>query len=150
MIGESLGKKGIGVTLSDCVWVTDQHSQLQLFYDGPNDKLVMFLECEDFGVDYPVSSQDSVTFKDLMQLSKYGTQQSLSKYNKINYTIKIDNLKEKTLWELIVFFEMQTAILWEFYHFDAFDQPGVEIGKQITKNKLQEKFWNTNILSWNK
>ncbi len=141
MIGESLGKGWIWVTLSDSVWVTDQHSQLQLYYDWPNDKLVMFLELEDFWIDYPIWNNKDFSFGKLMNLSKYGTQESLSSYNKINYTIKLSQLNEETLWELIIFFETQTAILWELYWFNAFDQPWVEIWKKITRKKIKEKFW---------
>ncbi|MDQ7023614.1 MAG: hypothetical protein Q9M97_09050 [Candidatus Gracilibacteria bacterium] len=75
-----------------------------------------------------------------MDNSKYGTEESISSYNKINYTIKIDKINEKTIGELIIMLEVQTAILGEFYGFNAFDQPGVEIGKNITKEKLIEKF----------
>lgn len=140
MIWESLGKWWIGVTLFDAVWVTDQHSQLQLFYDWPNDKLVIFLELEDFWVDYSIWENKDFTFWKLMNLSKYWTQESLSSYNKINYTIKLSKLNEETLWELIIFFETQTAILWELYGFNAFDQPWVEIGKNITRKKIKEVF----------
>ncbi len=141
MIWESLGKGGIWVTLSDSVWVTDQHSQLQLYYDWPNDKLVMFLELENFDTDYSVWKNKDFTFGKLMNFSKYGTQESLSSYNKINYTLKLSELTEETLWELIIFFEVQTAILWELYWFNAFDQPWVEIWKKITRKKIKDNFW---------
>lgn len=146
MVWESLGKWWIWVTLSDSVWVTDQHSQLQLYYDGPNDKLVIFLELEDFWVDYQIIWNEKFTFQNLMHTEKYGTEQSLSNYNKINYTLKLKKLDEKNLWALIVFFEMQTAILWELYWFNAFDQPGVEIWKKITHQKLEENIWKIELL----
>lgn len=146
MIWESLGKAGTWVTLSDSIWVTDQHSQLQLYYDWPNDKLVIFLEVEDFWVDFKISTNQDISFSDLMYIEKYWTEQSLSSYNKINYTIKISDLKEESIWELVFFFEMQTAILWELYWFDAFDQPWVEIWKKITKEKLKQKFWTIDFL----
>lgn len=146
MIGESLGKLWIGVTLTNALWVTDQHSQLQLYYDGPNDKMILFLEVEDFGIDYPILDNRDLTFAHLMKVEKIGTALSMNQRNKIHYTLKIDALNEKTLWELVVFFEMQTAILWEIYGFDAFDQPGVEIGKKITKEKIEANIWKLNLL----
>jgi len=141
MIWESLWKWWIWVTLTSAIWVTDQHSQLQLYYDWPNDKLIIFLELEEFPVDYKIWNNNGFTFWTLMWVSKAGTEESISSYNKINYTIKMKNLSERSIWELILMFEMQTAILWEFYGFNAFDQPGVEIWKQITRQKIKENIW---------
>ncbi len=138
MIWESLWKWGIWVTLTSAIWVTDQHSQLQLYYDWPNDKLIIFLELEEFPIDYKIWNNDNFTFWTLMWVSKNWTEESISSYNKINYTIKIKNLSERSIWELILMLEMQTAILWEFYGFNAFDQPGVEIWKNITRKKIRD------------
>jgi len=148
MIWESLWKWGIWVTLSDSIWVTDQHSQLQLYYDWPNDKLIMFLELEDFWIDYDICCNEKFSFSNLMHTEKYWTETSITEYNKINYTLKLDKLNEETLWELILFFEFQTAILWELYGFDAFDQPWVEIWKRITKQRLIENIWKIELLEW--
>ncbi len=148
MIWESLWKWWIWVTLSDSIGVTDQHSQLQLYYDWPNDKLVMFLELEDFEKDFKICRDEKFYFSELMKTEKYWTEASITDYNKINYTLKLDKLNEETLWELILFFEFQTAILWELYWFDAFDQPGVEIWKKITKQKLLENIWKIELLEW--
>ncbi len=137
LVWESLGKWGAGVTTTTAVWVTDQHSQLQLYFDGPNDKLLIFLELEDFWVDYKIWKY---SFGDLMKYSKYGTQQSISKYNKLNYTLKIKKLNEKTIWALILMMETQTAIIGEMSGVNTYDQPWVEIGKRITKMKLKEVF----------
>ena len=141
MIWESLGKWWIWVTLTSAIWVTDQHSQLQLYYDWPNDKLITFLEVEDFWVDFKIDKEEKLSFKELLDTSKFWTEESISSYNKINYTIKIDKINEKTLWELIAMLETQTAILWEFYGFNPFDQPWVEIWKKITRKKLSEDLW---------
>jgi len=141
MIWESLWKSWIWVTLTSAIWVTDQHSQLQLYYDGPNDKLITFLEVEDFWVDFKIDKEKKLSFKQLLDTEKFWTEKSISSYNKINYTIKIDTINEKTLWELIAMLEVQTAILGEFYWFNPFDQPWVEIGKNITKQKLKQDFW---------
>jgi len=141
MIWESLWKSWIWVTLTSAIWVTDQHSQLQLYYDWPNDKLITFLEVEDFWIDFKIDKEEKLSFKQLLDTEKFWTEESISSYNKINYTIKIDTINEKTLWELIAMLEVQTAILWEFYWFNPFDQPWVEIGKNITKKKLDEDFW---------
>lgn len=148
LVWESLWKWWIGVTLADSIWVTDQHSQLQLYYDWPNDKLIVFLELEDFWVDYNICCNEKFTFWNLMHTEKYGTEKSICDYNKINYTIKLDKLNEESLGELFLMFEFQTAILWEIYWFDAFDQPWVEIWKKITKERLLRNIWQIDLLEW--
>jgi len=145
MMWESLWKWWIWVTTTSAIWTTDQHSQLQLYYDWPNDKLLTFLEVEDLWIDLKIWKNVPFTFKQLLDIEKYWTQMSISSYNKINYTIKIDKLNEETIWELIIMLEVQTAILWEFYGFNAFDQPWVEIGKKITKDELVNKYWEYKI-----
>ncbi len=146
LVWESLGKWGMWATTTTAVWVTDQHSQLQLYFDGPNDKILIFLELEDFWVDYEIGKYN---FSDLMKYSKFGTQGSISKYNKLNYTLKIKKLDEQTLGELILMMETQTAIIWELSRVNTYNQPGVEIGKRITKMKLKEVFWKSVVtIGW--
>lgn len=148
LIWESLGKEWLWLTMVDAIWVTDQHSQLQLYYDWPNDKMLLFLELDDFWEELNIVKSEKISFNDLMVNEKYWTETSITEYGKINYTIKIDKLNEETLWELIFFFEFQTAILWELYEINAFNQPWVEIWKNITNQKLQEIYWNLDILNW--
>ncbi len=156
LVWESLGKWWSWVTTTTAVWVTDQHSQLQLYFDGPNDKLLIFLEVADFGVDYEVWKY---TFGDLMKYEKFGTEKSVTDYNKLNYTLKLQKIDEQTLWALILMCETQTAIIGELSWINTYNQPGVEIGKRITKMKLKEVFgksvvtigWgngHSNILAW--
>jgi glucose-6-phosphate isomerase len=141
LIWESLGKNRKWITLDYSLWVTDQHSQLQLYCDGPNDKLIIFLELTKFGIDYNISTGINIWFSDLMNIEKYGTQESINSTGKLTYTIKIDKLDEEILWEIIIFFEMQIAILWELFWINAFNQPWVEEGKKIAKEKIKEKIW---------
>jgi len=148
LVWESLWKAWTGVTLADSIWVTDQHSQLQLYYDWPNDKLIIFLELEDFWVDYSITRDEKISFSNLMHTEKYWTEKSITEYNKINYTIKLDKLNEESIWELFLFFEFQIAILWELYNFNAFDQPWVEIWKEITNQKLKDNIWKIELLEW--
>ncbi len=83
-----------------------------------------------------------------MHTEKYWTEKSITEYNKINYTIKLDKLNEESIWELFLFFEFQIAILWELYNFNAFDQPWVEIWKEITNQKLKDNIWKIELLEW--
>lgn len=149
MIWESLWKWWIWVTLTSAIWVTDQHSQLQLYYDWPNDKLIIFLEVLEFENDVIVWDSPNLSFWDLIKYEKIWTEESISNYNKINYTIKIPRIDEETLWWIILMLEMQTAILWELYGLNAFNQPWVEIWKKITKQSLEKNIWNLDFLNSN-
>jgi len=149
ILWESLGKWGLGLTPATAIWVTDQHSQLQLYYDWPNDKILNFIELEHSKLDFEICCNSNFTFKKLLDTEKYWTEKSITDYNKINYTLKIENLDEETIWELIIFYEMQIVIMAEFFWVNAFDQPWVEIGKNITKQKLLENIWKLEILEQN-
>ena len=109
---------------------------MQLYREWPNDKFVIFLEIESFSKNYKIDKESEMRFGDLLNIEKYWTAKSLTEKNIKNYTIKIDRLDEKTLWELIFFFEMQVAFLWELFEINAFDQPGVEFSKKITNEKI--------------
>lgn len=148
LIWESLWKKDMWVTVVDAIWVTDQHSQLQLYYDWPKDKLLVFIELEKFENDLKISNLQNLKFDDLMHTEMFWTQTSITNYDKLNYTITLDRLCEETIWELFFLYEFQTAILWEFYKINAFNQPGVEIWKNITKQRLEEQFWKIDLLNW--
>ncbi len=152
LLAESLGKGGLWFTPVTAIWVTDQHSQLQLYYDWPNDKILNFIELEKSKNDFEICCNKKFTFKKLLDTEKFWTEKSITDYNKINYTIKIENLDEETIWELIIFYEMQIVLMAEFFWVNAFDQPWVEIWKNITKQKLLENIGQLEILeqTWTK
>lgn len=125
LLAESTGKNGKGITPISTQGVTDQHSQLQLFVDGPKDKLVIFIEIKKI-------SRDS-KFGKLMQAEKKGTAQSLTEKNVPNGTINIPEISAKSLGELFMLFMGATAFLGEFMEINAFNQPGVERGKELAK-----------------
>lgn len=138
IVWESLWKWWLGATTTTATWVTDQHSQLQLYYDWPNDKLITFIELKEFPIDYNIWKYN---FSDLMKYEKFWTEESISSYNKINYSIILNKLNEQALAWLLLMFEMQTAILGELYWVNPYNQPWVEIWKKITENKIKEVFW---------
>lgn len=135
LLAESIGKDGKGLTPSRALGVTDQHSQLQLYNDGPNDKFFLFLNVEDLGLDL-ATGMDDLTFHQLLLTEMKGTLQSLTENDRPNLTINIEQLDPTTLGALFMLFEGATAFLGEFYGINAFDQPGVERSKQITKKLL--------------
>jgi glucose-6-phosphate isomerase len=148
--GESLGKRMdrrgrevyYGQTPTAALGVTDQHSQLQLFIEGPNDKSFLFWEAREFRnnmpIDHPYSNFDSMkylqnkTMADLFRAEKQATEIALTEAGRPNATVRTDRINEEALGELIMFSQYMTAYTGEFYDINAFDQPGVEYGKKLT------------------
>ncbi len=149
LLAESIGKDGIGITPVSAHGVTDQHSQNQLYHDGPNDKLIIFIELENFKTKleipnlYPehaaVDYLRDTTFNELMCLEKLGTETSLTERDRPNITIKLPNLTEKSLGEFFFILESSIAFLGEMFKVNAYDQPGVELSKQLTKQYYERK-----------
>ncbi len=135
LLAESIGKEGKGLTPIQALGVTDQHSQNQLYNDGPNDKFLMMIKVEDLGIDLP-TYLDDLSFTSLLHTEMEGTVQSLTENGRPNMTITASRLDEETLGALFMLFEAATAFLGEFYEINAFDQPGVELSKQITLKLL--------------
>lgn len=141
LLGESIGKSPeIGITPVSALGVTDQHSQNQLYMDGPNDKLYIFIEVEKFQNEIDIKSQDDelkgVTFNRLLNTEKRATEDALTQNQKPNITIKVPAVNEEALGQLFMLFEGSIAFLGEMFKINAFDQPGVELSKQLTKKYL--------------
>lgn len=138
IFNESLGKNWIWPTLTTAIWTTDQHSDLQLFMEWPNDKFIIFLEVSKFEKNYKIEKDWKMKFSNLLNIEKYATSKALSEKWVLNYSLKIDKIDEENLWELIFFFEMQVAFLWEFLEINAFNQPWVEAWKIIAKERIKK------------
>jgi glucose-6-phosphate isomerase len=148
--GESLGKKldrrgrdvYYGQTPTAALGVTDQHSQLQLFIEGPNDKAFLFWEVKEFRnrlpIQHPFSSFDSMGYlnnksmADLFRAEKKATEMALTEARRPNATVTVDRINEETMGSLMMFSQYVAAYAGEFYDINAFDQPGVEYGKKLT------------------
>jgi len=148
--GESLGKKldrrgqevYYGQTPTAALGVTDQHSQLQLFIEGPNDKAFLFWDVKEFHnslpIKHPFSKFDSMDYlehksiADLFRAEKQATEIALTEAGRPNATVRVDRVSPEALGELFMFSQYFTAYAGEFYDIDAFDQPGVEYGKKLT------------------
>jgi glucose-6-phosphate isomerase len=147
--GESLGKrfnrKGNevfhGQTPTAALGVTDQHSQLQLFIEGPNDKAFLFWAVREFQhsltIDHPYNVNSMAYLKgrsmaSLFEAERQATEMAITEAGRPNATVVVDRIDAETIGRLIVFSEYMTAYAGEFYDIDAFDQPGVEYGKKLT------------------
>lgn len=152
LFGESLGKKtlkekkAVGFTPLAALGTTDQHSMLQLFKEGPSDKVVGFLSVHrkegTLAVKkptFPTKGFDYLfgrTFDEISHFACLATQQSLKNSQLPSYRIEIPRLDEPTLGALFFFFETSCAFAGELYGVDAFNQPGVEEAKQLLKQSL--------------
>ena len=143
---ESLGKEynnngekvNIGLTPIKAIGATDQHSLLQLFNEGPNDKLITFIRVLNFDttIEIPkifeytgIGYLGGKTINDLMNAEADSTKVSLMDYSRPTLTLSIDKLDEYNLAQLLYMFEIQTAIIGELYNINSFNQPGVEQSK---------------------
>lgn len=143
---ESLGKKKslsgetvhTGFTPIVSYGATDQHSQMQLFMEGPADKCLIFIEVLAFDHNYKLASSLSTkaleklsgfTLSDLMKAELNGTLKALAENGRPTLHIQIERNNEFHMGELIVFFESLTALMGNYLKIDPFDQPGVEAGK---------------------
>ncbi len=130
LLAESIGKNSrIGITPVNALGATDQHSQLQLYSDGPNDKFFIFIEVENSKPNIP-------PFNKLLNIELNATREALTKKHRPCVTIKIPSINEETLGALFMFFEAEIAFLGKMFHINAFDQPGVELTKKLIKKAL--------------
>ena len=147
---ESLGKMydnegkvvNVGQTPVKALGVTDQHSQVQLYMEGPYDKIIVFLGVDEFKetITIPKIYSDipslgflgGATHNELIKTEQMATEFALTKYNRQNMTITLPKVNANTIGQLLYFFEVATAVGGELLNIDAFDQPGVEEGKNAT------------------
>ena len=146
---ESLGKEvnrngekvNVGPTPIKALGATDQHSQIQLYNEGPNDKIITFIRVNEFdtSLEIPkifeytgVGYLGGKTINDLINAEADSTRVALADYNRPTVTISIDRIDEYNIAQLLYMFEVQTAIAGELYNIDTFNQPGVEQAKNYT------------------
>lgn len=147
---ESLGKKydnegnvvNVGPTPVKALGVTDQHSQVQLYTEGPFDKMIVLMGVEKYKetIQIPESYKDipslgflgGITQNQLIQTEQMATEYALMKSGKMNMTITLPEVNEFTLGQTLYMFEVATGFTGELLNINAFDQPGVEEGKNAT------------------
>jgi glucose-6-phosphate isomerase len=147
---ESLGKavdlagrpREWGQTPVRALGAADQHSQLQLYVEGPRDKVVVFLRVEDHeaAVDVPATYQDleSVGYLgghglgELLNAEQRATEMALAKRGRPTATLALPALNPFTLGQVLYLFEVATVAAGALAGLDPFGQPGVEEGKRLT------------------
>ena len=161
---ESLGKNvhrdgtpcAAGQTPVKSLGVTDQHSQVQLYTEGPDDKVITFLRVADFRskITIPVGCEEfpdvsflcGKTLNELLDAELHATEYALLKAAKPSWMITLPEVNAYTLGQLMYFFEMQTAYAGELLDVDAFNQPGVEEGKNAAYALLGRKGYETKAI----
>jgi glucose-6-phosphate isomerase len=143
---ESLGKitpngASVGPTPLPALGATDQHSQVQLFMEGPLDKTVTFIAVRGRERDglIPARHADIAelgylgghTLGELIDIEQRATAGALAARGRFNATLTIDAIDAWHLGALMQTFALATAYAGELYGVDAFNQPGVELGKQF-------------------
>jgi len=146
---ESLGKEfnrnnekiNNGPTPLKALGATDQHSQIQLYNEGKNDKVITFIRVDEFDTNLEIPNIFEYTglnylggksINRLINAEADATAVALCDYKRPNIEIRIPKINEYYLAQLFYMFEMQTAIIGELYNIDAFNQPGVEQAKNYT------------------
>ncbi len=142
-LGKNVTRKGmavnVGQTPTKALGVTDQHSQLQLYTEGPYDKVITLLKVENFRNESPiphgceefadVAFLGGKSLNQLIEAERQGTEYALYRAGRMNQTIILPEVSAYTLGQLLYFFEMTTAYAGELLDIDAFNQPGVEESK---------------------
>ncbi|MEN6474235.1 MAG: glucose-6-phosphate isomerase [Syntrophaceae bacterium] len=147
---ESIGKKRslkgkdvyAGQTPVKALGATDQHSQVQLYVEGPFDKVVNIIDVNNFRTDVviPKVFEDTAemgylagkSIAALIKAEARGTKGALIESRRMTTSISLDAIDARTLGALFMFFEAATACMGYLLDINPFDQPGVELGKQIT------------------
>lgn len=154
---ESLGKEvdnggnivNAGQTPVKSLGVTDQHSQVQLYTEGPYDKVVTFLAVDKYRDEVVISEgcEDipdvhflcGHTMNELISAERKATEYALTVKHRLNRTIYLPEINAFTIGELIYFFELETAFAGELLNVNTYNQPGVENGKNATYALLGRK-----------
>lgn len=147
---ESLGKKfdnegnvvRVGQTPIKALGATDQHSQVQLYAEGPQDKVILFLGVDRYKTEITIPKiyQDiptlgflgGATHNKLITTEQMATEYALLKAEQTNMTLTVPEVNEFTVGQILYLFEVATAFAGELLNINAFDQPGVEEGKNAT------------------
>jgi glucose-6-phosphate isomerase len=147
---ESLGKAEdlketevhVGPTPVKALGVTDQHSQIQLYREGPNDKLFTFLQVNNFDTDRQIGPAPDSTpelqflagkhLSTLLNDEKKATEYALLESKRPCLTVLFDRVNAYTVGQFIYLYEVATSFAGALFGINPYDQPAVELGKEAT------------------
>jgi glucose-6-phosphate isomerase len=146
---ESLGKNGKGTTPVAALGPVDQHSQLQLFLDGPGGTLFTFLDTATAGRGARIPAEDANRLGaaylggrrlgDLVDAELRATAQTLAGHGRPVRQIRVPRLDERAMGALFMHFMLETILTGRLMGVDPFDQPAVEEGKVLARKYLDAK-----------
>jgi glucose-6-phosphate isomerase len=132
----------VGPTPVKALGTTDQHSQVQLYREGPNDKLFTFLQVSNFADDVEIGSAPGCApelgylagakMSKLLNCEKLATEYALLQSNRPCLTVIFDEINAHTIGQFIYLFEVTTSLVGLLFGINAYDQPAVELGKEAT------------------
>ncbi len=145
-LGKMLNRKGkavhVGPSPVSALGTFDQHGQMQLFAEGPFDKVVTFITVKDHGAHlvapaaYPkvetVGYLGNADFAAILDNGYLGAEQHITASGRPNMTIMLDKVDAGSIGGLIYLLQLSTVMSAELYGIDPFDQPGVEYGKHAS------------------
>ena len=145
-LGKSTNRAGkqvfTGPTPIKALGATDQHSQVQLYMEGPFDKTVSFLSAQQYDVDIAIpelykenSSLNYLggkTLGELLDAERLATQSALARAGRMNLSIELPRVNAHSLGELLMMLQIATVYAGSLYDVNPLDQPGVELGKELT------------------
>jgi glucose-6-phosphate isomerase len=158
---ESLGKARTrageelhtGQTPVAALGTTDQHSQVQLYIEGPNDKVFTFWAVKKFSSTgripkrrFNLPAFDALagrTLAELIDAERRSTAAALVENGRPNCTVTLDRVDEEHLGAFLQMMEFQTAFMGELLDINAFDQEGVELGKRFTYGLMGRRGFET-------
>lgn len=148
---ESLGKQNargepVGPTPVAAVGVTDQHSMLQLWREGPRDKVIGFVSVQavdDIKLGPPLdASQDWLEGQSLHSLRNAemaATRDSMHDANQATWSLTLNSIDAHSIGQFIALWQDTVAIAGRLLEVNPYDQPGVELGKSLTRDTLADK-----------
>jgi len=147
---ESLGKNNksgvrVGPTPIAAVGVTDQHSMLQLWRDGPADKVIGFIRLLEFqDIDLGTSAVDASmqwlcghTLGSLLHAEQQATAKTMLDANQATWTLTLQRLDACAIGQFIALWQNTVAIAGRLLDVNPYNQPGVELGKQLVRQTLE-------------
>ncbi len=146
---ESLGKNGEGTSPIACLGPLDQHSQLQLFMDGPRDHWLTVLRVASAGLGPMIDADLAKTagleemagrhVGDLVAAQSFGVPQALARAGRPVRTFDLPRLDEEAMGALMMHFMIETILAGRLLGIDPFDQPAVELAKTLSREHLIHK-----------
>jgi glucose-6-phosphate isomerase len=145
-LGKAVTRSGVsrptGPTPLAAIGATDQHSMLQLFMEGPQDKVVIFVEVTDPEVDVPIPERHpgipalaylgGHTLGGLIAAERTATAEALRREGRPNATLVMPRLGAHELGQVLMLLQIATVYAGALYDVDPMNQPGVELGKRLT------------------